>query len=321
MLVSPPRNIPRYFEAVRGGRSWANDLPPDVLRAIVQATDDPCPVKFASVCRGWRWLLDDPDMRHTLTLTAPHRPSELVRALRSFSLFVCSRPPETRELLVYALDSPADGPWVAAALAPVLWHLAGVVEGVTLHHPHAAAALVCGPFLDLCQRLEYLHCTARCDLDLGDVGSLRHLELTLDSWGTRHVALPGSLSSLRVRVTEDADPGAVASLLAELPSLTRLKTFRLATGHACEIDVDSLPPRLSTLVLSGDVHIHLVLPTTHTPAIADTLEVLSLDHCRLSALALAALLHRSVSQGSTGLIDVTSLGTDDRRPGSRRAGS
>lgn len=291
MLVSPPRRrIPRYFEA---GRDWANDLPRDVLRAIVHATDELGPVKFASVCRGWRWLLDDPSMRDTLTFTGPRQLSvgALVRALRSFSLFVCSRPPVTRELVVYVLDHPEDGPWVAAALSPVLWHLAGVVEGVTMHHSHGATAMVCGPFLYMAQRLAYLHCTARCDLDLGGVQSLRHLELMLDSWGTNTVSLPGELASLRARVAEEANPVAVAALLRELPKLSKLVTLRLDTGHACEIDVNSLPPLLSTLDLRGDVHIHLVLPTTHSPAIVDSLEVLSLDHCRLSALALAAFLH------------------------------
>ncbi len=296
-VLSPARAIPRYFEAdgasdkKRGGGSWANDLPRDVLLAIVEETGEEQPVKFASVCRGWRWLLDAPDTRRTLVFsTNATRQRALVRALRSFSLFVCRRPPVTRELVVLYASWEAAAPYVAAALAPALTHLAGVLEGVTLPHPHTAA-LASSPFFDLCARLEYLRCAVTTDLDLSGVGSLRFVDVVLDGREACHLALPDSLATLRARVTDGANPAILTSLLAELPYLHRLRTFRLETEHECEVDADSLPPTLTTLVLSGEAPIHLVLPTEHTSPMAASLEMLSLDHCRLSAHALARFLH------------------------------
>ena len=300
-ITSPARPIPRYFEDAGSSRrvtsaavDWGADLPPDVLRAIVEATGDPCPAKFAGVCRGWRWLLDDASLRRTLTF-APRTTSQaaLVRALRSFSLFVCCRAPVTTELVfdvwLPTRDHPAT-PYIAATAASVLAHLAGALEGVALQGPHASHGLASSPFLDLCDRVHYLRCTVAADLELAEVASLRFLDLVLDGRAARRLTLPDSLASLRARVTEDADPAVLTSLLGELPFLHCLTTLRLSTEHTCEIDADSLPPTLSTLVISGEVPLHLVVPPEASPP--PNLEVLSLDHCRVSALNLARFLAR-----------------------------
>lgn len=311
----------RYFEAaspVKQARrphraaacpDWAN-LPGDVLRTVVEAAaaadDDASPLKFAGVCKGWRWLLDDPHLRHALTFrcTATHRP-RLLAALRSFALFVCSRAPATRELVV-DVRLPAGhplAPYVAAALAPALTHLAGELEGLALRHVTAAHALACSPFLDVCGRLQYLRCTVADDLDLSGVGSLRVADLTMDGPSARGLRLPDDLASLRVRVLGGADPAVLDALLAELRFMHQMTTFKLWTEHTCQVDVAALPATLTTLAIGGPVYLDLDIPELPAAAVMPALEVLSLTCCRLSAARLARFVRGCTRLRGLGLVD------------------
>ena len=151
--------LPSFHAGVSMTRSGMNGfdlLPRDVFRKILVATDQ-SPVRFAGVCRSWRWVLDDVDVRRYISFRYNRNYRfTLHEAARSLALFVCRRPPVTETLDVFvghgsAEDHAPEARTANAALGVVLTHLAPRLLDVTLEPFATADAFTTSPFTGACR--------------------------------------------------------------------------------------------------------------------------------------------------------------------------
>lgn len=268
-------------------RDWAG-LPCDVLGSILRRTGEN-PLRFAGVCKGWRWVLDDPAFRRNVIFdyTDVHAHS-LYDALRSFSTFMCSRPAATLQLdvMIDVCDSAAAAACMACAcLGAVLLHLAPTLQDLAVQPSSVSDALVGSHFTDACPRLEYLRAHVTNTLDLGRVGSLRRVELKLVG-PHAEVALPPQIESCRCEVLDDTPSYTMAYLVAQLQRMPDLHTLDISSEFECPLDVAKLSPSLKTLVVRTSVLSDIRLAGARCTG----LEVLSLHKSRLAAADLGDLL-------------------------------
>lgn len=265
---------------------WAS-LPCDVLRGILLDTGMN-PLQFASVCKGWRWVLDDDASRHSIVFNySCAREHSLYDALRSFSAFVCTRPAVTTELVVLidACGSTSAACMACACLGAVLVHLAPTLQELVVQPSSVSDALVGSHFTDACPRLEYLRAHVTNALDLGHVASLRRVELKFTGQHAE-VVLPPQIQSCRCEVHDDTPSFVLTSLVAQLQLMPGLHTLDITSDYECPLDVAKLSPALSTLVVRT-----LVLSDIRLAGARCTgLEVLSLHKSRLAATDLVDLL-------------------------------
>lgn len=267
-------------------RDWAS-LPCDVLGGILRRTGEN-PLRFAGVCKGWRWVLDDATFRRSVIFdyTDVHVHS-LYDALRSFSAFMCSRPAATVQLdvMIDVSESSAAACMACACLGAVLMHLAPTLQELAVQQSSVSDALVGSHFTDACPRLEYLRAHVTNTLDLGRVSSLRRVELKFTGQQAE-VALPPQLQSCRCEVDDDTPSFVLAYLVAQLQRMPDLHTLDISSEHECPLDVAKLSPSLRTLVVRTSVLSEIRLAGAQCTG----LEVLSLHKSRLAAADLADLL-------------------------------
>lgn len=145
MLASPHSPLPaspappRYFQQWPGGGAgemgWAG-VPRDVLLQILRLTGDN-PLRYAGVCKGWAWVLDEEEHRRDVAFRCVPSPGglwTLQQAARSLARFVCKRPAATEGLDIHIALSLglADYGMIVAALTPVLAHLAPTLRTVVI---------------------------------------------------------------------------------------------------------------------------------------------------------------------------------------------
>ena len=129
-----------------GETDWAH-LDRDLLARIVDEAGGQ-PVKYASVCRGWRWILDDPQFRRDIFFTHSKRrcPTTLREASRSLARFLCSRSPATTHLTVVIQTSdPALAMGANAALGAAAAHVAPTLTHLYLDSATLADVLLSSP--------------------------------------------------------------------------------------------------------------------------------------------------------------------------------
>ena len=140
----------------------------------------------------------------------------------------------------------------------------------------------------MCRRLEYVRAYVGGNLDLAGMPSLRMVDLTFDRRNVARVELPTTLVSCRFQVLDTASCNIITNMLALLPAMRNLRALAMYTDWACILDLDSLPPKLNTIVVSGAVYIDVL---AQNPSFPD-LEVLGLHKCKTSSDMLAGLLQR-----------------------------
>lgn len=288
---------------------WAN-LPRDVLRTILHRTlQNPLP--FAGVCKSWRWVLDDEaHRRHVILHHSPVREHSLQEAMRSFSAFLCSRPPTTTQLDVFVdgADACASSACLAsAALGAVLLHLAPSLRELVLQPAAMSDALIGCPFLDVCDRLEFVRTHVSHELDACCLRSLQRVELVF-SGSQASVKLPLGLVSCRFEVHDTAPRHVLTQMLALLPGMPRLRTLQMYTDYSCALDVARLSPSLSTLLVGGSVATDVLLDGARCTG----MEVLSLHKCRVSSLDLARFVSACAGLKAVAFVDY--YVNDDARP-------
>lgn len=266
---------------------WAS-LPCDVLGSILRRTGEN-PLRFAGVCKGWRWVLDDVAFRRSVIFdyTGVHVHS-LYDALRSFSAFMCTRPAATVQLDVLidvCDDAPSAACMACACLGAVLLHLAPTLQELAVQPSSVSDALVGSHFTDACPRLEYLRAHVTNTLDLGRVSSLRRVELKFTG-AHAEVALPPQIQSCRCEVLDGTPSFVLAYLVAQLQRMPDLHTLDISSEYECPLDVAKLSPSLKTLVVRTPVLSDIRLAGARCTG----LEVLSLHKSRLAAADLIDLL-------------------------------
>lgn len=270
-----------------GSPDWAN-MPRDVLCAVLRESGIN-PLSLAGVCKGWRWLLDEEVYRTSVLFTyCVADPSSLHEAVRSFSLFMCTRPPVTVDLAICLSVPMGEEAIAAAALGPVLVHLAPRLQTLRLDHVHVAPALVASPFVDMCARLDFLRSFVERPLDLGRMRTLEMVDLTLVGVHAEIVALPPGLTSCRLQVYDNTTRPALTTLLALLPTMRRLRTLAVYSDHECTLDVAALAPTLATIIIDASKEVRLELHGASFPDLA----VFGIRKCNVSAVDLSAFLQR-----------------------------
>lgn len=261
---------------------WAN-LPRDTLASILASTGDN-PVKFAGVCKGWSWVLDDPQFRRSIRfIHAPTTHASLHRAMCSFTRFLCSRPPVTTELYVDPdLEGPESKPLAIVAVGAVLLHLAPVLRELTLQPPCLSAALTGSHATDAFARLDRLLTFVDHALDLGRLARLCVVDLGFRG-AHADVELPRGLEEARFRVYPSAPRAVLDKVLGLLRGMDRLRVLSLHTDLECTLGLEVLPGTLVSL----DLHATTLMDVTVGDAMILDLEVLSLHMCRVPATDLA----------------------------------
>ena len=261
-------------------------LPRDILRRI---TDYTCenPIKFAGVCTGWRWLLDDPDSRRTIAFAyKPQFTMSVYDATRSFALFVCRRPPITTDLHVH-IGSAKFG--AGSALGAALVHLCPSLKTLRLEPRLLASTFCTSPFVDMCFGLESVCAHINGSLDMAHMTRLRDVNLTFDGSRIGNVVLPNSLQSARFQVLQSATAHLLNCLLGCVSAMADLGVLTIYTEVEYNVDAARFPCGLHRLVLFGTRRTHIFWDGAWLP----DLVVLGLEKCQFETTGLSALLAQS----------------------------
>lgn len=264
--------------------NWAS-LPCDVLRGILHRSSDN-PLQFASVCKGWRWALDDPAFRRSVIFDySARRSHSLPDALRSFTAFMCSRDPATTQLDVYIDADDSSACMACACLGAVLLHVAPTLQELAVQPSSVSDALIGSHFTDMCSRLEYLRTHVTNALDLSRANSLRRVELKFTGEHS-NVVLPAQIEFCRCEVADSAPETVLTGLVSQLYRMANLHVLDICSDYSCPLDIAKLSPSLSTLVVRTMVLSDVAL----AGATCKGLEVLSLHKVRLASADLIDLL-------------------------------
>lgn len=161
----PPRYFetrPKWPDGGTGDTGWAG-MPRDVLRQVLRLTGDN-PLRYAGVCKGWSWVLDDEVHRRDIAFRygrAPGLLCSLQQSARSLARFVCKRPPATEALDIHVSFSLGltDYGIIIAALTPVLAHLAPTLRTVVID-PNMPDLFTATPLTGGCRRAGAFWCIA-----------------------------------------------------------------------------------------------------------------------------------------------------------------
>lgn len=267
---------------------WPN-IPRDVLLKILGCTKENA-LRFAGVCKGWSWLLDEkPPRRATFTYTGSC-PYTLQEALRSFSLYMCRRPPNTTslEVLIPEYIQPGGVPAATAAIAPVILHLAPKLRCLVLEPATMADAFANSPAMAVCTKLEFVQAHVNRSIDLFCLNALLAVDLTFAGPHVESARLPPTLQVCRLQVMDSAQRHIVDHLLAALPAMRNLRSLHLGLAHPCTVDASRLAPSLTSLTLGGSAYLNLVFGDAEFPG----LRVLGVRKCKVRGEDVARFLSR-----------------------------
>ena len=282
----PPRAFLYFLSNMQP--DWAQ-LPQDALRNILDKTQEN-PLRFAGVCKGWAWLLDEEPARHITVHPMTKCPRTLQECLRSFSVYVCRRKPVTENLDIFIPGAmqPADIASATAPMAAALVHLAPCLRSIVLEPVAMADALVNSPFTDVCTSLEHVSAHVNGAIELARISRLMVVDLSFVGPLVGSVELPSSLVVCRLRVHESAHRSVVDRLIATLPRMHNLHGLSFMSAHHCTIDVSRLAPTLSSLVVVGSAFLNLTFGNADLPG----LRVLGVRRCKFDGADAAGFLSR-----------------------------